>query len=297
MLGDHIRALKDGRWIHGIDLGTQQVLHLVEDPSLPAGHRLRRTYKPDFTEGATSVEVVIHRERVFPPRMVVARAFSRLADPAVVAAFRSSEQFAAWCKASRLPAADAEAQPPARKKVGARKTGPPAGLRRGRRRPGRSRCRRRRRPGRPRRGSAWPGPSRRPGSPPAGRPPGRSPLASLPRRRAAGRRPRERHRADRSYRCARTLACAHISRGARRSSMMATPRAQARSTPSASIHGRNGRNSSGGFRGVRWSGLRSCIDPTLDRVPGGRNPWAPRGPGRPARRKGPGPGPRSDPGP
>jgi hypothetical protein len=121
MLGDHIRALKDGRWIHGIDLGTQQVLHLVEDPSLPAGHRLRRTYKPDFTEGAISVEVVIHRERVFPPRMVVARAFSRLADPAVVAAFRSSEQFAAWCKASRLPPAAEEAGRPARSQAGGKK--------------------------------------------------------------------------------------------------------------------------------------------------------------------------------
>jgi len=105
MLGDHIRALKGGTWLHGIDLGDQRVLHLVEDPGLAPGDRLRRVYKPEFTAGASRVELVVHRERTYPARAVVARAWSRFMDPSVVAMFRDSEAFAAWCKIGRLPEA------------------------------------------------------------------------------------------------------------------------------------------------------------------------------------------------
>ena len=103
MLGDHIRALKNGRWTHAIDLGDQRVLFLVDQPNLPPADRLRRVYRPDFTAGASRVELVVHRERTYPAKAVVARAWSRFMDPSVVAMFADSEQFAAWCKIGRLP--------------------------------------------------------------------------------------------------------------------------------------------------------------------------------------------------
>lgn len=105
MLGDHIRALKDGRWLHGIDLGDQRVLYLAEAPGLPPGDRLRRVYRPEFTAGAKRVELVVHREPAYPAKAVVARAWSRFMDPSVVAMFKDSEAFAAWCKIGRLPEA------------------------------------------------------------------------------------------------------------------------------------------------------------------------------------------------
>jgi hypothetical protein len=30
MVGEHIRVLKDGRWIHAVDCGDETVLHLAE---------------------------------------------------------------------------------------------------------------------------------------------------------------------------------------------------------------------------------------------------------------------------
>jgi len=112
MLGDHIRALKNGRWTHAIDLGDQRVLFLVDQPGLPPADRLRRVYRPDFTAGATRVELVVHRERTYPSKAVVARAWSRFMDPSVLAMFADSEQFAAWCKIGRLP--EVAPPPPAR---------------------------------------------------------------------------------------------------------------------------------------------------------------------------------------
>jgi hypothetical protein len=103
MLGDHIRALKDGHWLHGIDLGDQRVLYLAEAPGLAPGDRLRRVYRPEFTAGARKVELVVHREPAYPAKAVVARAWSRFMDPSVVSMFRDSEAFAAWCKIGRLP--------------------------------------------------------------------------------------------------------------------------------------------------------------------------------------------------
>ncbi|HET9552427.1 MAG TPA: hypothetical protein VFP50_05620 [Anaeromyxobacteraceae bacterium] len=113
MLGDHIRALKSGKWVHAIDLGDQRVLHLQEQPGLAPGDRLVRVYKPDFTAGAERVELVVHRERTYQPRAVVARAWSRFMDPSVLAAFTDSEQFAAWCKIGRMPEHAAEEAAPA----------------------------------------------------------------------------------------------------------------------------------------------------------------------------------------
>lgn len=104
MIGDHIRARKGGRWSHAIDLGDQTVILFSEDPGTPAGDRVRRCYKPDFVAGAEAVEVVIHRERVFAPRQVAARALSRRRDPALEWMFSGSAAFAEWCKAGRLEA-------------------------------------------------------------------------------------------------------------------------------------------------------------------------------------------------
>jgi lecithin:retinol acyltransferase len=103
MMGEHIRALKRGRWNHAIDCGDETVVHLANEasPSLA----VRRSYRPEFVSGAEVVEVVTHRERTFPADEVVARAYSRIGDPALAAMFRSSESFAAWCTTGRPTAA------------------------------------------------------------------------------------------------------------------------------------------------------------------------------------------------
>ena len=103
MLGDHIRALKNGRWLHGIDLGDQRILYLAEEPGLVPADRLRRVYRPEFTAHASRVEVVVHREPSYQAKAVVARAWSRFMDPSVLGMFRDSEQFATWCKVGRVP--------------------------------------------------------------------------------------------------------------------------------------------------------------------------------------------------
>jgi hypothetical protein len=111
MLGDHIRALMGGRWLHGIDLGDQRVLFLEERPGLPPSDRLRRVYRPEFTAGSSRVETVVHRERAYPAKSVVARAWSRFMDPTALAAMTTSQQFAEWCKVGRIPAAPEAAAP------------------------------------------------------------------------------------------------------------------------------------------------------------------------------------------
>jgi hypothetical protein len=98
MVGEHIRALKGGRWIHAIDCGDETVLHLAEDATPP---RVRRAYRPEFVAGAQSVENVTHRERTFPPAEVVRRAYSRASDPTLAAMFGDSLAFAEWCTTGR----------------------------------------------------------------------------------------------------------------------------------------------------------------------------------------------------
>ncbi len=101
MVGEHIRTRRDGRWNHAIDCGDETVIHLDGD----AGRaRVRRSYRPEFVSRAEVVEVVTHRERTFAANEVVARAYSRIADPALAAMFRDSEAFAEWCATGRLPA-------------------------------------------------------------------------------------------------------------------------------------------------------------------------------------------------
>lgn len=110
MVGEHIRARKGGRWNHAIDCGDETVIHLDGD----AGRaRVRRSYRPEFISGAEVVEVVTHRERTFPPGEIVARAYSRIADPALAAMFRDSEAFAEWCATGRLTAGPANVAVPA----------------------------------------------------------------------------------------------------------------------------------------------------------------------------------------
>ena len=99
MVGEHIRILKDGRWIHAVDCGDETVLHLVEEAPPP---RVRRAYRPEFVAGATAVEIVTHRERTFPAKDIVKRAYSRASDPALASMFRDSEAFVEWCTTGRL---------------------------------------------------------------------------------------------------------------------------------------------------------------------------------------------------
>lgn len=126
MLGDHLRALKDGRWQHGIDLGDQRVLYLAEEPGLASADRLRRVYRPEFTAHATRVEVVVHREPTYQAKAVVARAWSRFMDPSVLGMFRDSEQFATWCKIGRVPEVTEAAPAPAAPAAPARAPAPAA---------------------------------------------------------------------------------------------------------------------------------------------------------------------------
>jgi hypothetical protein len=101
IIGDHIRVLKGGRWLHGIDCGDRTVIYFSAgaDNGEPGVQRARLS---EFASGAGQVQIVNHAERVFPPRMVVARAFSRLRESAFSQMFFDSEQFAAWCKSGRL---------------------------------------------------------------------------------------------------------------------------------------------------------------------------------------------------
>jgi hypothetical protein len=101
MTGDHIRALVSGEWRHAIDCGDGTVLHLAAGAPSPAV-RVRRSLRPEFVSGAEKVEVVVHRERVYPARQVVARAYSRASDPALARMFETSAAFAAWCKAGHF---------------------------------------------------------------------------------------------------------------------------------------------------------------------------------------------------
>jgi hypothetical protein len=103
MVGEHIRALKGGRWNHAIDCGDETVIHLDQDGERRA--RVLRAYRPEFVAGAEVVEVVTHRERTFAASEVVARAYSRIADPGLSSTFRDSEAFADWCVTGRLNAA------------------------------------------------------------------------------------------------------------------------------------------------------------------------------------------------
>jgi hypothetical protein len=105
MVGEHIRTRRDGRWDHAIDCGDETVIHLADDAA--GRSRVRRSYRPDFVSGAEVVEVVRHRERTFPASEIVARAYSRIADPALAAMFRDSEAFADWCATGRLAAGPA----------------------------------------------------------------------------------------------------------------------------------------------------------------------------------------------
>ena len=130
MVGEHIRALKGGRWVHAIDCGDETVLHLVPEAPPP---RVRRAYRPEFVSGSQAVETVTHREPTFAPREVVRRAYSRASDPALAAMFRDSQAFAEWCKTGRLPGTRnvalevpgaSRAAAPAAAKAAARKAAP-----------------------------------------------------------------------------------------------------------------------------------------------------------------------------
>jgi hypothetical protein len=103
--GDHLRARRDGGWDHAIDLGDRTVIRWI------AGRGVQRCTAADFAAGSGPVELVVHRERVFRPAVVVARAFSRFAEAAYDAMFRSPEQFATWCKNGQMGEPPAVAPP------------------------------------------------------------------------------------------------------------------------------------------------------------------------------------------
>jgi hypothetical protein len=102
MVGQHIRILKGGRWVHAIDCGDETVLHLAEEAPPP---RVRRAYRPEFVAGAEAVEIVTHRERTFPAKEIVKRAYSRASDPVLAQMFQDSESFVEWCTTGRLGSA------------------------------------------------------------------------------------------------------------------------------------------------------------------------------------------------
>jgi len=95
--GDHIRIMKPSGWDHGIDVGDRTVIHFVR------GAGARRSSLSDLATAGARIEVVTHPERVYPPKLVVGRAFSRLGDPAYATAFADAESFATWCLTGRAP--------------------------------------------------------------------------------------------------------------------------------------------------------------------------------------------------
>jgi len=106
--GDHLRVNRSGAVDHAIDVGDRTVIRWRQ------GVGLERVERALFAPDGTALEVVIHRGRVYRPALVVARAFSRFAESAYRAMFRSAEQFAAWCKSAQLPPVPAPASGPAR---------------------------------------------------------------------------------------------------------------------------------------------------------------------------------------
>jgi hypothetical protein len=136
--GDHLRARRGAVWDHAVDLGDRTVIRFVP------GRGLERTGYAGFTDGAEEVEVVVHRERVYRPPLVVARAFSRMAETAYAAMFSSPEQFAVWCKSGSLPPAPPGATATARSRSAPRGKARPArkSARRGKARPARKPVRR-----------------------------------------------------------------------------------------------------------------------------------------------------------
>ena len=102
--GDHIRILAPGAAVHAIDVGDRTVIHFE------AGAGVRRSMLADLA-GDARVEVVTHAVRTYPPKQVVARAFSRFAESAYAAMFAGSEAFAVWCKIGQLPPAPVTSAP------------------------------------------------------------------------------------------------------------------------------------------------------------------------------------------
>lgn len=121
-LGDHVRALAGGEYRHAIDCGDGTVLFLARnDAGRP---EVRRALAAHFAAGAERVEAVVHREPVHAPRAVVARAFSRVRDPAAAFSFATSEAFAVWCLTGRSPEpGQAKVGAPARRRARARRAG------------------------------------------------------------------------------------------------------------------------------------------------------------------------------
>jgi len=176
--GDHVRARRGGAWDHAIDVGDRTVIRFV-----PGAGYQRRGYA-DFTAGADRVEVMVHRERVFRPPLVVARAFSRFAESAYAAMFRLAEQFAVWCKTGRAPAEE----PPGAAPLAGRRAGPSKAA--GKPAPARRRPALKAAPRRAAARRSRPAPRKRAkaGSKPARR---AAPRKAAPRRRG-GRKPRRR---------------------------------------------------------------------------------------------------------
>jgi hypothetical protein len=96
-VGDHIRITKGGGAEHAIDVGDRTVIHFA------IGEGVKRSRLAELASDGAKVEVVTHRERVFPRKKVVARAFSRFAESAYAAMFQDSEAFAIWCKNGKIP--------------------------------------------------------------------------------------------------------------------------------------------------------------------------------------------------
>jgi len=112
--GDHLMVNRGGEVDHAIDVGDRTVIRWRR------GAGVERVEQALFAPDGAALEVAIHRERIFRPTLVVARAFSRFAESSYRAMFQSPEQFAVWCKSAQLPAVAA----PARKATPAAKPKP-----------------------------------------------------------------------------------------------------------------------------------------------------------------------------
>jgi len=107
--GDHLRVNRGGAVDHAIDVGDRTVIRWRQ------GVGVERIARALFAPEGAAPEVVVYRQRVFRPPLVVARAFSRFAESAYRAMFQAPEQFAVWCKSAQLPAVNGGHEAPVKR--------------------------------------------------------------------------------------------------------------------------------------------------------------------------------------
>ena len=115
-LGDHLWVHRGGYEHHGIDDGEGCVVHYAGGK----GHEgtsnssaVQRCKMQQFSDGAV-VNIRTYqsaeKQRVFPPEVVVQRAYSRVGENKYHLVFNNCEHFATWCKCNKHRSAQASSR-------------------------------------------------------------------------------------------------------------------------------------------------------------------------------------------